>query len=72
MKEIKRLRTIDQAYRELKAMDPDTAISKHYIRSIVLTGQLPHLQVESKRLIDLDDLMTYIEKSMTGITAKQS
>ena len=72
MKEIKRLRTIDQAYRELKAMDPDTAISKHYIRSIVLTGQLPHLQVESKRLIDLDDLMTYIEKSMTGIAAKQS
>ena len=72
MKEIKRLRTIDQAYRELKAMDPDTAISKHYIRSIVLTGQLPHLQVESKRLIYLDDLMTYIEKSMTGITAKQS
>lgn len=72
MKEIKRLRTIDQAYRELKAMDPDTAISKHYIRSIVLTGQMPHLQVESKRLIDLDDLMTYIEKSMTGITAKQS
>lgn len=72
MKEIKRLRTIDQAYRELKAMDPDTAISKHYIRSIVLNGQLPHLQIESKRLIDLDDLMTYIEKSMTGITAKQS
>jgi len=72
MRALKRLRTIDQAYRELKALDPDTAISKHYIRSIVLTGQLPHLQVESKRLIDLDDLMAYIEKSMTAGPARQS
>lgn len=71
MKEIKKMRTIEQAYNDLKTIDPDTAITKNYIRDLVLGGDLPFLQVKSKRLIDLDDLSEYINKNMKDMAERQ-
>lgn len=61
---MRKLRTIDAAYAELKQMDPDTAISKNYIRQCVRSGKLPCLHVESKRLIDLGDLMAMVDREL--------
>ena len=71
MKEIRKLRTIEQAYNDLKTLDPETAISKWFIREAVLNGDLPFLQVKSKRLIDLDDLLQYIDANMKDMAERQ-
>ncbi len=55
-----KLRTIAQAYEELKASDASSAISKHYIRQAVLEGRLKFMQVGNKRLILLEDLEALI------------
>ena len=64
MAEMKRLRTIDQAYNAIKELDPESAVSRWFIREAVLNGEIPFFQVKSKRLIDLDDLISYINKNM--------
>ncbi len=71
MQELKKLRTIEQAYAALKEMDPDTAISKWFIREAILNGEIPFVQVHSKRLIDLNDLINYINKSMCTMAERQ-
>lgn len=70
-KAIRKMRTIEQAYNDLKEIDPGTAITKNCIRDLVLGGHLPFLQVKSKRLIDLDDLMEYIGANMKDMAERQ-
>lgn len=69
---MKKLRTIEQAHEELKRIDPGTAISRNFIREAVLGGDLPFLKVKSKRLIDMNDLMEYIEGEMKDMKAVQN
>ena len=38
MEHLARMRTLDAAYEMLKAEDPDTAISKYYLRYLMLSG----------------------------------
>lgn len=71
MQELKKLRTIEQAYNAIKEMDPDTAISKWFIREAILGGEIPFVQVHSKRLIDLDDLISYINGNMHTMAERQ-
>ena len=72
MQELKKLRTIEQAYAALKEMDPDTAISKWFIREAILNGEIPFVQVHSKRLIDLNDLINYINRNMLTMAERQA
>lgn len=72
MQELKKLRTIEQAYAALKEMDPDTAISKWFIREAILNGEIPFVQVHSKRLIDLGDLISYINRNMLTMAERQA
>jgi|GEM_PF-790740 hypothetical protein len=55
-----RIRTIGQAYKELKLSDPNTAITQHSIRQLILSGQLPAFQSGNKYLFDLDVLEGYL------------
>jgi len=54
------IRTIEQAYEEIRKNDPDTAISKNYIRSLVSAGEIPHIKAGAKFLVDLQVLEGYI------------
>ena len=56
-----RLRTVDGAYAALKSEDPDTQISKHFIRQAVTTGRIPCIKQGKKCLFALEDLYKYIE-----------
>lgn len=58
-----RMRTIEQAIAEIKKADPNTCISKHYIRSLVNTGQIPTLRAGTKALINMDVLESYLEET---------
>lgn len=51
---MKRIRTVNEAYNEIKVHDPDTAISKHFFRSLIDSGKIPCIKVGSKSLVDMD------------------
>lgn len=60
-----RMRTIQEAAAELKRIDPDTAITPYFIRTMVLDGTIPHVSAGHKRLINLDTLLEYLATAPT-------
>jgi len=56
-----RMRLLKNAYEELKAIDPNTAVSLYFIRQLALTGKVPCTMAGRKRLINLDALIDYLE-----------
>lgn len=54
---IPRMRTPAKIVAELKALDPDTEVTEHYIRQIVKSGAVPVVWAGSKALINLDDVL---------------
>ena len=52
-----RMRTIPQAYEELKRIDPNTAITLRAIRRMVNDGLIPYFTVGAKILINFDLLL---------------
>ena len=61
MEHLARMRTLDAAYEMLKAEDPDTAISKYYLRYLMLSGQIPVIRVGCKRLLNYDALLLFLQ-----------
>lgn len=59
------MRTIDTAYEEIRKNDPDTAISRNYIRQIVTEGLIPSIRQGSKYLVSMQVLEEYIKSQMT-------
>lgn len=55
-----RMRTINEAHAELKAADPDTALTPHFIRQLILSGSVPHVKAGNKYLVELDALERYL------------
>lgn len=60
MLSLPRMRTLDDCYKEIKFMDPDSAISKYYIRQLAISGKIRCVKSGNKRLINLDSLIEYI------------
>lgn len=53
-----RIRTIEEAYKEIVKMDPDTKVTKYFIKTLVMSGIIPSIQVgKKKRLINIDLLL---------------
>lgn len=57
---IPRIRTIKSAWEELHQIDPHSAISLHYIRTLVINGTVPSLRSGSKYLVEMDKLFQYL------------
>lgn len=57
-------RTIIQAYNEIKANDPDTALSLNYIRTILTDGSVPTIKAGVKVLVDMNVLYNFLSKSI--------
>lgn len=57
---IPRMRTAAKIVAELKAMDPNSEVSEHYIRQLVKKGTVPVTWAGSKALINLDDVLTLL------------
>lgn len=55
-----RMRGIKQAITEVKAADPDTALTERALRGMVHTGEIPYTKVGRKYLINMDALYTYL------------
>lgn len=59
---MQRIRTIDKAYDEIKAKDPDTALSRYLVRQMIKQGLVPSIKTGNKRLVDVDVLEEHINK----------
>ena len=55
-----RMRTVDEAIKLIKTADPDTALTRHALYRLVLSGTIPHTPIGKKRLIDVDLLERYL------------
>ena len=60
IRKIPRMRTVSEAARELKKVDPSTAVTEYHIRRLVLSGKLPKIKAGKKYLINLDALIAYL------------
>ena len=65
-----RIRTIDQCYDEILAMDPDTAITRRAVRRAVTEGHIPSRRVgngkQKKWLVDLGEVLKYFAGAGEG------
>lgn len=55
-----RMRTAVQLHEELLKIDPNTGISRSYVRRIVAAGVLPYHCVGNRRLVNLDIFLAYL------------
>ena len=60
---MKRIRTIQAAYEEIKRADPGTSLSPSAVRRAVTSGEIPSRRVGSnggyKYMVDLDKVIEY-------------
>lgn len=68
-----RMRSAPEAIREIRREDPGTAFTLRALRRMMETGEIPVVKVCSKRLINLDLLLEYLnhgtfqpEQTVTG------
>ena len=57
MSNVPRMRTVPQAYRMLKEIDPGTAVTTGAIRQMISKGEIPVYKVGNKSLINFDLLL---------------
>lgn len=57
----KRVRTIDQAHKEMLAADPNCALTKTGLRRLVKSGAIPSAKVGTKFLVSLEAIEQYLE-----------
>lgn len=66
---IPRMRTAPEAIAEIKSIDPNTAFTLRALRRMMNTGEIPVVTVNSKRLINLDNLFDYLSKPVSEASA---
>ena len=54
---VPRMRTAPKIVAEIKAMDPGSEVSEHYIRQLAKDGKVPVVWAGNKALINLDDVL---------------
>ena len=57
---IPRMRTIPKIVAEIKALDPETEVTVHWVRQLAKTGAVPVVWAGCKALINLDDVLTLL------------
>lgn len=55
-----RMRSIPQALKAIKSLDPETAVTEHYIRKLCKNGTIKTLPDGKKQLLNLDELLEYV------------
>lgn len=55
-----RMRTIDQCAEFVRSQDPETALTKTALRTLVTSGRIPSVRVGQKYLVSLEALEAYL------------
>ncbi len=56
---MKRIRTINEAVKEIKIADESSAINANMIRQLCKEGKLPYYEVGNRILIDVDEVLEF-------------
>lgn len=56
-----RMRTAAGVLAEIKAQDPNSEVTLHYIRHIIHTNQVPVVPVGRKKLVDVDAVIEHLK-----------
>lgn len=59
MEKINRMRTINQCLEYIKALDPESAITEWYLRTLCKNNMVLYYMTGKKILVNLDDLLSY-------------
>jgi len=59
-RKIARLRTVKQCLSEVKKIDPFTALSEWFLRTLCKDNKVKHFMTGTKILCNLDDLFRYL------------
>lgn len=62
-----RMRSIEEGFKEIKAADPCTALTKTALRRLVTTGEIPSVRIGAKYLFDLDVVERYLRGELQQI-----
>lgn len=62
---MKSLRTIDEAYKEIRERDPRSCITKTALRGLVISGEIPSRRIGAKYLLALEDVDHYFGATVT-------
>ncbi len=54
---IPRMRTVPKIVAEIRAQDPGSEVTEHYVRQLVRDGKVPVVWAGTKALINLDDVL---------------
>jgi excisionase family DNA binding protein len=58
------MRTIDEAFEQIKSEDPATGLTRFALRDMVSDGKVPHVRVGRKILINYDGLLEALVGTM--------
>jgi len=61
----RRMRTLSALAEHYRNLDPDTAITEHFLRQQILAGKIPVTYAGNKRLIDIDDSDYFLSSAST-------
>ena len=63
------MRTLTALAAHYKAVDSDTAVTSHFLRRKVLTGEIPCVRAGNKRLVAIEDVDAFLagELSLTEV-----
>jgi len=64
---VPRMRTASGILAEIRAADPKSEISLHFIRQIIHQERVPVVQVGRKKWVDLDTVLDYIRSGNASI-----
>ena len=59
-----RIRTIKNAYKEIREQDPNTCITEWFLRQLITGGAIPSIRAGTTWLVDLDVVEEYIQEEM--------
>lgn len=57
MEEIRRLRSVDSIYYEIKILDSETAVTKYQIRNLQFDKDVYSVKIGTRLLLDIDDVL---------------
>lgn len=63
---VPKMRTAAGVLAEIKATDPNTAVTMHYIRHIIKAKCVPVVEVGCKKLVNVDDVLAFLQ---TGVAS---
>lgn len=66
-----RMRTAAGVLAEIKAQDPGTEVTLHYIRHLIHTNRVPVVPVGRKKLVDVDTVISHLAAGAPAEEAQQ-